>query len=390
MTNELCDKIDFKIKRVFNVAVPIDTCNFRCHYCYITHRRLFSRKLPIFKHTPEQMARAFSKERFRGTCLINLCAGGETLLAPEMPKIVKRLLEEEHIILVVTNGSVSKSFDEFVKFSQKLRGRLFIKFSFHYLELLRLKLLDKFFENVQKMKANGISFTVELTPCDELIPYIEDIKKICIERVGALPHVTIARDERDPNFPILTKLSRIEYKKLWSQFNSMFFEFKESVFGVKQNDFCYAGTATYSANLDNGKLKQCDREKTLMNLYRRINQPIREKPIGNHCSAPHCWNAHYWMGFGTIPSQNDHVPFYVEMRNRICNDGTEWLIGDVKKAFSMRLDDGLLIHTVTSNINEIGFLTLLLVKIRNLKWRIKNISLTKNNLFSHKVKENIK
>ena len=333
-------KSNFEIVRYIDVSVPITTCNFRCHYCYITHKRLFSNSLPKFVHTAAQIAQAFSQKRLGGICVINLCAAGETLLAPEMPGIVRALLEEGHIIMVVTNGSMSKRFDDFVKFPQELRNRLFIKFSFHYLELLRLKMLDNFFDNLQKMKNNGISFTLEITPNDELFSHIEDIKKISIERAGALPHITVARNERHADLPILTELSREEYKKTWSQFNSQLFDFKLSVFNVKQTDFCYGGKATYSVGLDDGILKQCYREKTLMNLYDDINQSIKEEPVGCNCHAPHCWNAHFWMGFGTVPAKNKISPLYAEMRNRTCTDGTEWIVGDVKRAFGTRANVG--------------------------------------------------
>ena len=327
---------DFNIDRFIDMAVPINTCNFRCHYCYITHTRSFAQKLPKFKHSSAQMAQAFSRKRF-GVCVINLCAGGETLLAPEMPAITRALLEEGHIIMIVTNGTPRKAFDEFVLFPQELRDRLFIKFSFHYLELSRLKLLDHFFKNVQAMKASGISFTLEITPCDELFPYIEDIKKICVERAGALPHVTIARDEGDADYPILTKLSRNEYIEKWSQFDSALFNFKESVFGVKQAGFCYGGGATYNASLDTGVLKQCYQRKKLMNLYKNVNSRVKINLVGHGCQAPHCWNAHAWMGFGTVPAKNKDTPIYAQMRNRVCPDGSEWLCGDVKKAFSVRV-----------------------------------------------------
>jgi exopolysaccharide biosynthesis predicted pyruvyltransferase EpsI len=335
------EKSDFKIAHYIDVNVPIATCNFRCHYCYITQQYLFSSQLPKFKHTPAQMAQAFSKERLGGICVINLCANGETLLAPEMPEIIRALLYAGHIILVVTNGSISKAFDEFAKFPQELRKRLFIKFSFQYLELIRLKLLDKFFDNLQKMKSNCISFSLEITPCDELIPHIEDIKKISIERAGALPHITVARNNADPDLPVLTNLSREEYKKIWSQFDSALFEFKESVFGIKQTDFCYGGQATYTTSLDSGILKQCYNEKKLMNLYFNVNRSVIEKPIGCNCHAPHCWNAHFWMGFGTVPSKNETTPFYLEQRNRVCKDGSEWVVGDVKKAFTTRAEVGM-------------------------------------------------
>ena len=55
-----------KIKRFIDCYVPVTTCTLRCHYCYITHHRLFDNKLPTFKYTPEQVRKALSKERLGG------------------------------------------------------------------------------------------------------------------------------------------------------------------------------------------------------------------------------------------------------------------------------------------------------------------------------------
>ena len=100
-----------KIKRFIDCYVPVTTCTLRCHYCYITHHRLFDNKLPTFKYTPEQVRKALSKERLGGICLINFCGGGETLLPPEIVKYIRVLLEEGHYIMIVTNATVSKRFD---------------------------------------------------------------------------------------------------------------------------------------------------------------------------------------------------------------------------------------------------------------------------------------
>ncbi len=101
-----------KIKRFIDCYVPVTTCNLRCHYCYITQQRKFDAKLPEFKYSAEHVAKALSKERLGGACCINFCGGGETLLPPEMIGIIRKLLEEGHYVMVVTNGTMSKRFDE--------------------------------------------------------------------------------------------------------------------------------------------------------------------------------------------------------------------------------------------------------------------------------------
>lgn len=231
-----------KIKRFIDCYIPVTSCTLRCHYCYITHHRLFNNKLPIFKYSAEFIRKALSKERLGGTCLINMCAGGETLLAKEVIEYTKALLEEGHYVMIVTNATVSKSIEQFSLFPPQLTKHLFFKFSYHYIELKKRGLLDTFFTNIQKVKKAGCSFTLEATPSDELIPYIDEMKQVAINNVGALNHITIGRDERySGNLPILTTMSLKEYENTWSAFQSELFNYKLTIFGKKRNEFCYAG-----------------------------------------------------------------------------------------------------------------------------------------------------
>ena len=54
------------------------------------------------------------KNVWEGFVLINLCAGGETLLGETILPVVKALLEEGHYVMVVTNGTMTKRFDEII------------------------------------------------------------------------------------------------------------------------------------------------------------------------------------------------------------------------------------------------------------------------------------
>lgn len=78
-----------RIKRFIDGYVPVTSCTLRCHYCYITHQRLFDTKLPKFRYDAAFIRKALSKDRLGGTCLINLCGGGETLLPAEVVGIQK-------------------------------------------------------------------------------------------------------------------------------------------------------------------------------------------------------------------------------------------------------------------------------------------------------------
>lgn len=325
------------MKRFIDCVIPFRTCNLRCHYCYITQTKSFGEKLPVFPYSAEHIGRSLSAERLGGISLINLCGEGETLLPPEVPGIVRAILEQGHYVMVVTNGTVSKRFEELAALPGELLDRLMIKFSFQYLELKRLGWFDRFFDNVRKMRSAGASISVELTPSDEMIPCIEDALMQCRERVGAACHVTVARDETTRELKILTAHDREEYRKIWNRFDSDLFRFKLGVFGQKRREFCYAGVWTGFLNLVTGDLKQCYRAQRIQNIYQNLTMPIRFFPVGCHCPEPHCYNAHAFMTLGVIPSVR--TPVFADMRNRVCADGTEWLRPGFKEFISRKLGD---------------------------------------------------
>ena len=54
-----------------------------------------------------------------------------------------------------------------------------------------------------------MSFSIEMTPYDDLEPYIDEIKNYCMEHYGALCHVTIPRDMLTKEIKLLSKHSTI-------------------------------------------------------------------------------------------------------------------------------------------------------------------------------------
>jgi hypothetical protein len=272
-----------------------------------------------------------------GVSGINLCGNGETLLPKELTGIIDALLGEGHFVFVVTNGTVNKRFDEIIRLPHRRLKRLFFKFSFHYLELLRLGLMNDFLSNIIKIKKAGCSYSIEMTPYDELIPYIGEIKQFCMDNFGALCHVTVARDNAKEELPILTSLSKEDYGNVWSAFKSPMFDYKLSVFNVKQTGYCYAGKATATMNLATGDLSQCYQGRFIQNIYEDPKAPIKWNPIGQSCPEPHCYNAHAFLTFGAIPALNNTTPTYTDMRNRVCADGSEWLTPKMKKMMEQKI-----------------------------------------------------
>lgn len=115
-----------KIRRFIDIYIPTEVCNFRCSYCYISQRdNKTSAKIEQITHTPAEIREALSVKRLGGICLLNFCAGGETLLGTEILPIVKELIMEGHYVSIITNGTMTKRFLEVMEWSREVREKLF-------------------------------------------------------------------------------------------------------------------------------------------------------------------------------------------------------------------------------------------------------------------------
>jgi hypothetical protein len=206
----------------------------------------------------DHMKRCLTIERFGGVCLFNLCASGETLLFSKLPEIVEMLLGLGHWVSIVTNLTIEKTLNKILQLPKELLQYTFFKCSFHYLELKRLNLLDIFFYNVELLKQKGIAFTVELTVNDETIPFIDEIKTVSMQRLGALPHVIESRNEGEEHLYRLTKLPVDEHQKIWGSFESPLFNYQQKNWDKQITNFCYAGDWRISLEINDGSVHQCD------------------------------------------------------------------------------------------------------------------------------------
>lgn len=332
---------EIKPKRFINCYVPTQACNLKCNYCYIGQRKDFDNTLFKCRYPLEVMKKATSVERLGGICIFNLCAGGETLLSKDIIPVIQMLLENGHNVSIVTNGTVSKAIDEIIAFSNELLEMLYFKFSFHFFELKKRNLKDVFFENVHKVQRAGVSFSIDITPCDELIPYIDEIKEIFDEEMnGAWPHVSVARDTTTTELKILSGMSKDEYKAIWGVFDSAKFDYKISEFLKPHREYCKAGNLSFSLELATGNCRICDgapkpKEMDFYNLYENSSDPIPFVEIGYKCPTAHCYNCHALLTLGTIPKID--APSYTQMLDRIDKDGKHWLTEKMRKFYSYRL-----------------------------------------------------
>ena len=329
-----------KIKRFITCLIPVHVCNFRCMYCYLSHHdnnTVYAGGIKPFATEPKEFVNFFSKERLGGPCYFNLCAAGETMMHPELIDLVYELTKEGHYTDIVTNGTLERKFDELIeKLDDNQKKHLFIKFSFHYLELKKKGMMSKFIGNVNRIKNSGISYTIEITPHDELVPFIDEIKEFSIREFGALPHITVARNEGTDDIALLTKYSREEYYNIWSQFDSALFKFKLSIFNQNRKcDFCYAGLWSLAVDLESGLYSQCYGGDVL-GTFKDSNKPIKFRAIGK-CRLPHCFNGHAFLACGDIPELE--TPFYYEERDRQMTTGEHWFKPEVRDFFSSKLSE---------------------------------------------------
>ena len=280
--------------------------------------------------------KALSRERLGGTCLLTLCGSGATLLAPYIVELTRELLEEGHYVMLVTNGLPTKRIKELTdNIPLELQRHLMLKISFHFMELKSKGLLDKYFDNIHLIERSGISFTMELTPSDDQIPYIDEIKEVCLKNIGALCHITVARDRTTPGIPILSSLSREEYIMVWGQFDSPLFDFKMQIFGEPRKEFCNNGIWGGCINLKNGSFSQCY-GLSPTSIFDNPSAPIDFCPIGK-CKKAHCYNGHSWLTLGMIPELV--TPTYLEMRDRVTADGRHWVGEEMREFLSQKLGD---------------------------------------------------
>ena len=325
-----------KIHKFFECLIPETVCNLKCGYCYVVQREQNTMKVPELDYSPEIIGRALTKERLGGTCYFSICGQGETFVPDYLIDIVYQLLKNGHYVNVTTNGTLTKKMKKLQTIPEELRSRLQIAFSFHYLELIRLHLLDTFFNNINFVKGLGCSFLVQVNLYDEYVPVLDEIKKVCLENVGAYPQLVATRREESlsKKIELMTQMSQHEYIKIGKDFKSPLFDFTMKNFNVKRKEFCYAGSWTYTLNLKTGILKRCYASTIHQNIFKDIDKPIMDLAVGNCCGSLYCLNSSHFMSLGVIPEVE--TPTYVELRNR---EEAGWYNHDMEHFLNGKLID---------------------------------------------------
>ena len=183
-----------KIKRFVECLIPVTLCNLKCSYCYVIQRDNRKNKMAELKYSPEQIGEAMKKKRWGGICYFSICGAGETTIQKDIENIIYNILKNGHYVNITTNGTLKKRLERILEVNKKYISHLHFSFSFHYLELKRMKMIDTFFENVNMVKNSGASILVQINLCDEYVPYLEKIKNQQIK------YLSDARDLANTDF----------------------------------------------------------------------------------------------------------------------------------------------------------------------------------------------
>lgn len=289
-----------KIVKFVECLIPIATCNIKCSYCYVIQENRRNKLINEMQVSPEVVGKAFAKERWGGTMLVNLCGYGETLAQKDIVEIAKEILKQGHYVNITNNGTMSCRLKEFSDFPKEFKDRLCFAFSLHYVELKKKKLLDIFSTNVNMIRDAGISFLVQLNLCDEYIELEDEIKKYCTDNFGAFPQLALTRRE-GTDYSIFTEKTEEEYFEHGKSFDSPLFDFTCKNFRVKRKEFCYAGNWSFKLDMATGDLKSCYFSPPFYNIYKNLNEKIPLLTVGNNCGNAYCINSSHFMSLGIIP-----------------------------------------------------------------------------------------
>lgn len=302
------------MKRFLECLIPVTVCNLECDYCYVIQEKRRKMQMPEFKYSAEHIAKGLSVDRLGGVSYISICGAGETLAPKETLDIVYALLKEGHYINITTNGTLTARFKEIITWPSEFLSRLHFAFSLHYLELLRLNLLDIFFKNIQRVRESGCSFLVQINLYDGYVPYWDEIKQVCEQRVGGCPQVAVTRNEETSEISFHTEGKTEDYIAQGRKFNSPLWEFTLKNFMVFRHEYCYAGEWSATLNLCTGEMSGCYGNGIRQNIFKDVTKPIRFEAIGKNCCSPFCMNSSHFLALGCIPDLK--TPSYAELRDR--------------------------------------------------------------------------
>jgi hypothetical protein len=299
---------------------------------------------PKEMYNPKLIAKALTQERLGGKAYLQLCAYGETLMDPLIAEVTELLLHEGHYVAVSHNGTIRKTIDVFCDFVSDLKERLHFFISLQWAELNRLDLLDAYADNIRKIKASQISFSISVTLEDILVPQVDAIKEYCMKEFGTMCHILECRDESKPGIPRMTELPLEKHQEVWGSFESLTFDTQQIHWGKRREEFCYMGETAAYLDFGSGDIWQACSGKKLCNAFDDLDEPIRFCALGKNCQVAHCYLGNILLGLGGVIPEIPY-PSFAEQRDRLCADGTTWFTPKVRAFFSQRVSENIVLYS---------------------------------------------
>lgn len=241
-----------------------------------------------------------------------MIGSAETLIPEETIDFVKGLIHKGHVVTVVTNAALTDRIHSLLEAPEEDLKNLVIKGSLHYTELKKRNLLDTYFDNLRSVINHGASAYPFLVIGNEYLPYLEEIRDLCVNRLGCVPLVTpcfAMRDELDlkhgtvPDPPVTAELkSRVE-----RLFHSRLYE--ECVRYTKidpQETFCYAGLWSFGVNMGDGRIYKCHSSTTDRNFFEDLSLPAEEllkEPVACSCGIANCALQYDFFSYNLMPDE---------------------------------------------------------------------------------------
>lgn len=293
-----------KVKRYIHAMQGGTVCNLKCEYCYVPQINKGCPPTPIkFTYPVEHILKALSKERLGGPAFINYVGSGETFLSEKTAEIIAGLLQEGHVVLVVSNCTIGKEIEKLCNLPESSKDHLMVCASLHYMELKRLNLLDTYFDNLNKLKKAGISFMLSLIIGESYVPYLQEIRDICLERVNILPSAGVAFDPENG-----WQKCAFYNDEIAKQIDTLFGDDSLSpevgkIISEPRKEFCYAGDWSFALNLDTGNISKCFYGASTDNIFEDLDRKINFEAIGK-CPSEYCVCGGLLLGAGVIPELN--------------------------------------------------------------------------------------
>lgn len=306
MSNQLT-----KIRYTITACISGTACNFNCDYCYRKNQGIKEKTQPTtFQYPVDHMVKALSPKRLGGIADIVVIGGGETLLHKDVVPFIKGLLKDGHIVEVVTNLTLNERIDELLDMDEEMLSRLIVKGSLHYLELKKLNKLDDYFNNMKKIIQKGASSFPFLVIYEDYLPLLDEIKEVCLNKIGELPHCTSALDFTDAKMQPLSFYNENYKKSINDKMDSNINRTFDKFLSIDPKEhFCYAGEWSFVLDTSSGDVNKCFYSPVELNIFKDLDKKITMDAIGNCCCIGNCALHYNLTGQGILPEFKDILPY---------------------------------------------------------------------------------